>query len=158
MTDMSGLELASPKLETLLFAYETRRIRRKRNMARVLHSMFGMNTTTNATKSTIEPFKSMRAAKMAYTKAERAWKEMCSIETSLIWERRRKMEENDGSMEATEYDDYSVKIEAAEKAAPALFEKMREIYNQAESQWKYSMPTWHFGNNPTRDLIAMNMD
>jgi hypothetical protein len=121
--------------------------------------MFGMNATTNeATESTIKPFKSMRAAKMAYTKAERAWKEMRNIETSLIWERRRKMEANDGSMDAAEYDDYSAKIEAAEKAAPVLFEKMREIYKQAESQWKHSMPTWHFGYNPTRDLIAMNMD
>ena len=106
----------------------------------------------------MKAFKSERAAKVAYTKADRAWKAMTSIATSLTWERRRKMEDNGGSMNAPEYNDYEQKIQEAEKAAPALFETMREIYHQAESQWKHLLPTWHFGENTTRDLIRANMD
>lgn len=83
---------------------------------------------------TMKPFKSERAAKMAYTKAENAWREALNMETSLIWERRRKMEDNGGSMASEEYQDYERRIEAAKVAHPPMFEKMRAIYDQAKAQ------------------------
>jgi hypothetical protein len=106
----------------------------------------------------MQAFKSERAAKKAYTKADNAWKAMTSVATSLTWERRRKMENNGGSMNSPEYEEYEQKIQEAEKSAPVLFDKMREIYHQAESQWKHCLPTWHFGHNTTRDLIRANID
>jgi uncharacterized protein (DUF1800 family) len=108
--------------------------------------------------SKLPPFKSERAAKMAYTKAENTWKAMTAVSSNLTWERRRKMQGDDESMDWAEYQEYERKIAEADAAAHVLFEKMREIFNQAESQWKHSMPTWYFGNNPTRDLIRANMD
>ncbi len=103
-------------------------------------------------------FKSERAAKMAYTKAEKAWKAATSTSSKLTWERRQKMQANGGSMDFDEYREYDRKIQEADALASFLFEKMRAIFKQGESQWKYSMPTWYFGNNPTRDLIRANID
>lgn len=67
----------------------------------------------------------------------------------------------DGSMASAEYEDYQRRIEAAKQAQPALFEVMRAIYNQATAQGFFLSSfgaRWHFGHNPTRDLIAANMD
>jgi hypothetical protein len=83
---------------------------------------------------------------------------MGSIVTTLTWERRRKMEDNGGRMNSPEYEEYERKIQEAEKATPALYETMREIYTQGTKQWPHCLPTWHFGENATRDLIRANID
>lgn len=41
--------------------------------------------------------------------------------------------------------------------AKPYFDAMEAIYNQAKAQG-FWIRSWHFGTNPTRDLIAANMD
>jgi hypothetical protein len=95
-------------------------------------------------------FKSERAAKMAFTKAERAWNALPS--GSSVY--------RDGMQDPT-CDDPSEASRKAEEKKDAAFEVMRAIYNQANAQGFYLDSfgaRWHFGHNPTRDLIAANMD
>ena len=105
----------------------------------------------------MKAFKSERAAKMAYTKAENAWKS----KQSEGWTARDTIRETmrrDGRMPSVEYDALKATEDRCDVEAKALFEKMREIFHQAESQWKHSMSTWYFGENTTRDLIRANID
>ena len=121
--------------------------------------MCPMNSTTNTAKQ-IAPFKSDRAAKMAFTKAENAWKAKRDESTSATWTIRDTMREH-GSMDSAEYERLEKIAESAKVEADALFEVMRAIYEQAKAQgiaWLGSGANWHFGNNPTRALIATNMD
>lgn len=117
-----------------------------------------MSTTNNATK--IAPFKSERAAKVAFTKAENAWKAMRDASTMARDTYRQAFREH-GSMDSAEYERLLAVEEAAKVEADALFEVMRSIYERAQAQgirylgWSAN---WHFGNSPTRDLIAANID
>lgn len=92
-------------------------------------------------------FKSERAAKMAYTKAEKAW------EAARGATARQTHEFNPGGWNEERF---AVIRELRAKEVP-LFEAMRAIYEQATAQ-KFYIRTWHFGVNPTRDLVSANMD
>lgn len=117
-----------------------------------------MNTANNAAKR-ISPFKSERAAKTAFTKIENAWKAKRDESTSATWTIRDTMREH-GSMAADEMERLERIAASAKAEADALFEQMAAIYNQARAQgfWLGSSAEWHFGNSPTRALIAANMD
>lgn len=101
-------------------------------------------------------FKSERAAKMAYTKAENAWEAKRS-EGFTARDTYREAFRTVGSMDSAEYEALKATEALCEVEAKALFEKMHEIYNAAKAQ-KFYVRSWHFGVNPTRDLIAANMD
>lgn len=106
--------------------------------------------------STTKPFKSARAAKIAYTKAEKAW----DAKRSEGWTARDTIREKmrqDGSMPSAEYDALKATEDRCAAEAEALFETMRLIYNKATAEGHW-IKSWHFGHNPTRDLIANNMD
>lgn len=109
-------------------------------------------TTTIETK----PFKSPRAAKTAYTKAENAWKAK-RTEGFVARDTYREILREEGSIDTAQYESLKATEERCEAEASALFEVMRAIYTQAEKQSFYLNP-WHFGHCPTRDLIAANID
>ena len=114
---------------------------------------------TNTTKQ-IAPFKSERAAKMAFTKAENAWKAKRDAGT-LARDMYRQAFREHGSMDSAEYERLLAVEESSKVEAEALFEVMRAIYDQAQTQgFRYIgwSADWHFGNNPTRALISANMD
>lgn len=104
----------------------------------------------------MKTFKSERAAKMAYTKAENAWKAKRDEASAAKWKVRDTMREQ-GSMDSAEYDRLTALEKSCEEEAKALFDVMRAVYEQATAQ-KFFVSAWHFGTNPTRDLIAANMD
>lgn len=96
---------------------------------------------------TMKPFKSERAAKMAYTKAENAWEEARSAVN------RQSSEFNqDGWNEERFAIVRAMEAKADEKRLAA-----KAVYDQARSQG-FWIKSYHFNYNPTRDLIAANMD
>jgi hypothetical protein len=95
----------------------------------------------------MKAFKSERAAKMAYTKAENAWEKMRGIA----------MAQNHEYSKTGWNNERFAHLRKLEADAVPYFEAMRAIYNQAKSQG-FFIRSWHFGVNPTRDLIAANMD
>jgi hypothetical protein len=104
----------------------------------------------------MNPFKSERAAKVAYTKAEKAWE----AKRSEGWRARDTIRETMrtvGRMDSDEYNTLKATYERCEEEAKTLFASMRAVYEQATKQ-KFYVRSWHFGANPTRDLIAANMD
>ena len=133
--------------------------------------------------NTMKPFKTERAAKMAYTKQEKVY-ETARNTVNVI-----RSERPDGTPTAEElarlnelqaayraiagdaryqsaewhaYNDLEHEISSrplkdAEAVADAAFTKLRAIYDQATAQG-FWISSWHFGCNPTRDLIAANMD
>jgi len=107
--------------------------------------------------NTTKPFKSARAAKIAYTKAEKAWEAKRSEGFAARDEIRIGMRHNGGTMPSDEYNTLKATEDRCEAEAAVLFEKMRLIYNKAEAEGHF-IKSWHFGHNPTRDLIAANMD
>lgn len=105
-----------------------------------------MKTTNNTAPLT---FKSDRAAKMAMTKAEKAYVAMRDARQEAqhaYWRDatndRSKTEEALASAEAA----YTKAVDHAEA-----------VYAGARAQG-FWVRSWHFGYNPTRDLIAANMD
>ena len=104
----------------------------------------------------MKAFKSNRAAKMAYTKAENAHNAKKNEEATAR-ETYRDHFRTHGSMDSAQYEALLATEKRCKEEAAVLFETMREIYNQATSQG-YFLPTWHFGTNATRDLIHANMD
>ena len=104
----------------------------------------------------MKTFKSERAAKVAYTKAENAWKAKRD-EGSEARDQIREGLREQGQMLSEEYDRLEATRIRCEGEARTLFEEMRAIYDQATSQGFY-VKSWHFGCNPTRDLIAANID
>lgn len=104
----------------------------------------------------VAPFKSDRAAKVAYTKAEKAWQAKKS-EGFEARDTYRETFRREGSMDSAQYAALLATEKRCEREAITLFEVMRAIYKQGTAQG-FHLPTWHFGHNPTRDLIAMNMD
>ena len=104
----------------------------------------------------MKTFKSERAAKTAYTKAENAWE----AKRSEGWAARDTIRETMrtiGSMPSAEYEALEATRIRCEGEAKVLFEEMRAVYDQATAQGFY-VKSWHFGCNPTRDLIAANID
>ncbi len=93
----------------------------------------------------MKPFKSERAAKIAMTKAERAY-----IETPGSSSAYRDAMNTPGADPVEE----SRKAEDARKAA---YEHMSAVYENAKASGFY-VRSWYFGTNATRDLIAANMD
>jgi len=115
-----------------------------------------METTTQ----TVKPFKSERAAKMAYTKAENAWKTAGASRVRHTEDHLRPwpcVEDSDVGDWADEARAVIAKGKELQSAEDGAFEAMRAIYDQAKTQG-FWIDSWHFGHNPTRDLIAANMD
>lgn len=108
------------------------------------------------TNTTPAPFKSDRAAKMAYTKAENAWTAKRN-EGLTARDTYRETFRQCGSMDSVQYEALKATEERCEKEADALFESMRAIYDRAKAQGIF-VRSWHFGTNPTRDLITANID
>lgn len=101
-------------------------------------------------------FKSERAAKTAYTKAENAYDAKRNEGFGARDSYRQTLREH-GSIDSAVYESLTATEERCAKEAEGLFEEMREIYDAATAQGFY-VKSWHFGHNPTRDLIAANMD
>ena len=115
--------------------------------------------TAIAAKTTA-PFKSDRAARAAFTRAENVW----DAKRSEGWAARdtyRAHFREHSSMDSAEYERLLGVEKTCEAEAAVLFEVMRGIYTRATAQgigWISSSANWHFGHCPTRDLIAANMD
>jgi hypothetical protein len=106
-----------------------------------------MNKTTTA-----KTFKSRRAAQLAMTKAEKAY-------VAAIAEDRAAL----SNWVATPCN-VPERVEAADARRNAALvgiklacEHAQAIYSQAFKQG-FFVRSWHFGCNPTRDLIAANID
>ena len=108
----------------------------------------------------MQAFKSERAAKMAFTKTENAWK----AKQSEGWTARDTIRETmrrDNRMPSAEYEALKAIEDRCKIEAKALFETMREIYEAAKAQGfqLYSFGArWNFGEHTTRDLIRANID
>jgi hypothetical protein len=108
-----------------------------------------MTTKTETTKTAIviKPFKSQRAAQMMMTKVEKAYGEACGRSGSAY----RDAMQMDGVDPMKAHDDARIAREAAWELGCA-------VYAQAKTQG-FWVRSWHFSDcNPTRDLIAANMD
>lgn len=105
-----------------------------------------MNTTTN-TATTVVPFKSERAAKIAMTKAEKSYTAaLCAAGCAYS--------------DAMQMDGVDPMTYSKEKGAlrDAAADHGRAVYAQAKAQGFY-VRSWYFSDcNPTRDLIANNCD
>lgn len=103
-----------------------------------------MNTTK--TPAAVKPFKSNLAAKQAMTKAEKAYVDArCAANCAY----RDAME-----MEGVNPSEYHQQKQAE---CDAAWDYAQAVYDQAKAQG-FWVKSWHFGSNPTRDLIAANMD
>ena len=105
-----------------------------------------MSTPTQTPATEIKPFKSERAAKMAMTKAEKAY------EAAMLASNRAYREAME--MDGVDPSEYHAQKQAERDAA---WEVMQGVYSQAQAQ-KFWVKSWYCGSNPTRDLIAANMD
>lgn len=92
-------------------------------------------------------FKSDRAAKMAMTKAEKAYVAARSAVASARHAYWTPADERPTAETVAE-------LEAASTKA---CEHAEAVYAAAHAQG-FWVRSWHFGHNPTRDLIAANMD
>lgn len=102
---------------------------------------------------TIKPFKSALAAKQAMTKAEKAWVEANHAARCCYGNCMENLDKV--NMTAAEITAEQKRLNAV---AVELSAKAQAIYAQAKAQGFY-VSSWHFSDcNPTRDLIAANMD
>lgn len=104
-----------------------------------------MTTTKNAAAPLT--FKSDRAAKMAMTKAEKAYVAARSAVASARHAYWTPADERPTAEALAE-------LEAASTKA---CEHAEAVYAAARAQG-FWVRSWHFGHNPTRDLISANMD
>ena len=118
------------------------------NIATVNASTDTTETESHTNKIVVKSFKSERAAKVAMTKAEKAYETARDAVNAVSWAYR------DGGMT---WDDFLAKEKAAEKVKDVAWAYAQAVYDQARSQG-FWVRSWHFGVNPTRDLIAANMD
>jgi endogenous inhibitor of DNA gyrase (YacG/DUF329 family) len=104
-------------------------------------------------------FKSLRAAKIAYTKAENAWEAARSAYNKFHNENRpfACVDDSDVGEWADEARRVNVKDKELSAAQDAAWDNMKAVYDAAHAQGFY-VYSWHFGANATRDLIAANMD
>lgn len=135
----------------------------------------------------VKPFKSARAAKIAYGKAERAWEvardarigvvhaqrdpetkaQATESERAQLNALRAEYEaiEGDARFESAAFNAYcslwntiSARPEKEARAIEdAAWAQMKAVYEQAIAQG-FWVNSYHLGHNPTRDLIAANMD
>lgn len=105
-----------------------------------------MTTTNNAAPLT---FKSDRAAKMAMTKAEKAY-----VAASGARQEAQHAYWRDAVNDRSKTAEALAEAEAAYAKALAHAEN---VYAGARAQG-FWVRSWHFGHNPTRDLISANMD
>lgn len=99
----------------------------------------------------IKPFKSDRAAKMAMTKAERAYNE---AQTATGGYYGRCVQDPNNHQTTEEILADLRKLEALRDQA---HDYAAAVYEQARSQG-FWVKSWCFGYNPTRDLIHANID
>ena len=104
-------------------------------------------TTTTAELPTVKPFKSARAAKLAMTKAENAYKAALAAFGNKFREISSR----------PDHDAWSKEYEAAKSVLEDARLMGNAVYAQAQAQ-RFYVKTWYFGSNPTRDLIRDNMD
>lgn len=95
----------------------------------------------------IKPFKSARAARIAFGKAERAW------ETARGARINTEHSTRSGGVPLN----FEQVLAPFKKAEAAAYRLMVAIYEQAKRQDIY-IRSWELGNNPTRDLIRQNID
>jgi hypothetical protein len=94
--------------------------------------------------ATVKPFASARAAKMAMSKAEKAYSAALNA---------RNVAKCGPWTEARE-----AAVNAAEAEVQAAAAMGRAVYAQARAQG-FWVDSWHFADvNPTRDLITANID
>lgn len=136
----------------------------------------------------VSPFKSERAAKMAYTRAEKHFDaarahanavrhtsadvtfQPTEEELVRLAALRAEFEALGAAGEPARYESGAFRahctlmseiaerpLRAAERAQEEAFAVMRGVWERAQGQGFY-IRSWHFGCNPTRDLIAANMD
>lgn len=142
-----------------------------------------MDNTTNKTNYS-HNFKSERAAKMAYTKQEKVYEAARNTVNQIRHDRPdgvptteeiaklnrlqaeyKAITSSDERYQSKAWNNYcdleheinNRPLKNAEAAADAAFAKLAAIYDQATAQG-FWIKSWHFGHNPTRDLIAANMD
>lgn len=104
-------------------------------------------TATPAAPKTAAPFKSDRAAKLAFRKAEKAYYAARDAYNAVLHKSRE-----------TGWDDEKFEtLRKADEAMKAAADHAEAVYKKVlrEGFW---VKSWEFGNNPTRDLIAANMD
>lgn len=101
--------------------------------------------------TTIKPFKSERAAKMAMTKAERAYVDARG-KANGHYGRCVTDPNNTKPWEEIREEEHALIAEA-----DRLYDIAKATYDMARSQ-NFWVKSWHFGCNPTRDLIRANMD
>ena len=104
-----------------------------------------MNTTPDSKQVKIAPFKTARGAQRAMAQAEKAY-ENANQAAGRAYREALTLEVDSTTYVAGKY--------AARDQAWAYAEA---VYNQAQAQGLF-VKSWHFGVNPTRDLIAANMD
>jgi len=92
-------------------------------------------------------FKSDRAAKMAYTKAEKAYDAARAAVNAQTHEYRQT---------GWNEERFAV-IRGLEAKASEALEAARAVYDAAKAQG-ICIRSWYFSHNPTRDLISANMD
>ena len=106
--------------------------------------------TTNAAAAKPMTFKSERAAKMAYTKAETVYSNAQNA-VARVYDGFRT-----GGVDAGTYEPGGAMFEARKTEAAALG-TLRAIYVAATAQG-FSIRSYHFSTNATRDLIRANRD
>lgn len=94
----------------------------------------------------MKPFKSERAAKIAMTKAEKAYMVTLGKAGSAYCDAMN-----------TPGADPIEESRKAEAARTAAYEHGEAVYESAKASGFY-VRSWYFGPNVTRDLIAANMD
>ena len=98
-------------------------------------------------------YKSERAAKMTYTRAERAYEAARSAENAARWA----LHHNDDNSPRTWTDEEEARVDAMRPETMRLFQVASDVYDAAKAQG-FNVRSYHFSENATRDLIAANMD
>lgn len=93
------------------------------------------------------PFKSEHAAKCAYRAAERKFEAARDAYNAVLGSGR----------ESGFCDEVFDKLRVADEAKKAAYDAAEVVYKKVRAEGYY-VKSWHFGVNPTRDLIAANMD
>ena len=98
-----------------------------------------------------KPFKSAMAAKFAMAKAEKAYSDARCRANSAYRDAMAMDKLPEGFESCSDYHD------AMEAAASAAYDVGAAVYAKAKAEGHW-VKSWYFGHNPTRDLIAANID
>lgn len=99
-------------------------------------------------------FKSKRAAKMAYTKAENEMTRKLDEANSAAWALRHNADNSPRSGWTKEDEE---RVAALRADADRASDNARAVYDAATAQG-FFISSYHFGHNPTRELVLANMD